>query len=277
MINTRKGIFRILIGIVIQFIPFVSALGTLFILIGVIHFYNGRNEFGPVHKKNIIIGLMIFVIGFICLISYIFLNLNFLINMQSRELSESLFVINITNYIGIIGDVLLFISLFYFVYYFSKPYIYRFFQIGIVIFLIGIIYINFEPIDRSWLELPFSIVCRFIFITGYLNIYNDMKNFRKKFAIKENKNDKKDYLKVAKKEASERGGRVMIPMAQSIHYYKSRKEIDNAKKELELDSEIQLKDQPKAFNYYCSACLYQTNKFNKICPKCREGRLMKTR
>ena len=32
----------------------------------------------------------------------------------------------------------------------------------------------------------------------------------------------------------------------------------------------------KKYKYFCPHCLFQTNEYSKICPKCRRGRLEKT-
>ena len=32
----------------------------------------------------------------------------------------------------------------------------------------------------------------------------------------------------------------------------------------------------KRFKYFCPHCLYQTNEYSKVCPKCRRGRLEET-
>ena len=34
---------------------------------------------------------------------------------------------------------------------------------------------------------------------------------------------------------------------------------------------------PKAYNYYCPQCLFQTNRYSKFCPRCKRGRLKRVK
>ena len=55
-------------------------------------------------------------------------------------------------------------------------------------------------------------------------------------------------------------------------YYK----IKRSKKALEADYNRKISELPKEFNYYCPSCLYQTNDYVKICPKCNNSKLSAT-
>lgn len=42
------------------------------------------------------------------------------------------------------------------------------------------------------------------------------------------------------------------------------------------EAEKTAKNLNKEFDYYCPHCLYQTNEYTKLCPRCRSKRLEKT-
>lgn len=42
------------------------------------------------------------------------------------------------------------------------------------------------------------------------------------------------------------------------------------------EAEEKAKDLPKEFDYFCPACLYQTNELTEFCPKCGNKELRRT-
>lgn len=66
-------------------------------------------------------------------------------------------------------------------------------------------------------------------------------------------------------------GRMALPLPIRLLYWlKLKREKEDIKK----DSERIITSTYKQFNYYCPHCLFQTNDYNKFCPKCRRGRLV---
>jgi lipopolysaccharide biosynthesis regulator YciM len=52
--------------------------------------------------------------------------------------------------------------------------------------------------------------------------------------------------------------------------YKMEEDSVKTKYQQEIDN------LPKKYDYLCKTCLFQTNTFSKICPKCNKGRLSRT-
>jgi lipopolysaccharide biosynthesis regulator YciM len=53
-----------------------------------------------------------------------------------------------------------------------------------------------------------------------------------------------------------------------VEKYRAKQEAKSAKNKAH--------NLPKVFEYYCPHCLFQTNEYTKLCPKCRSHRLVKT-
>jgi hypothetical protein len=61
--NTKTGLLLLMIGALINWIPFVGIVGSLLVLVGAIFVIIGRNPFGHHHDRNVIWSIIIFVIG----------------------------------------------------------------------------------------------------------------------------------------------------------------------------------------------------------------------
>ena len=53
------------IGLALSWIPYVSTIGGLLALIGVIVLFLGRRAYGPEHQRNVVVGGVLLLIGFI--------------------------------------------------------------------------------------------------------------------------------------------------------------------------------------------------------------------
>ena len=61
--RTRTGLLLLLIGVLLQPIPYVGIIGGIIVLIGAILVIIGRKAFGPAHARNTIYSIVIFVVG----------------------------------------------------------------------------------------------------------------------------------------------------------------------------------------------------------------------
>lgn len=62
-----------------------------------------------------------------------------------------------------------------------------------------------------------------------------------------------------------------------FHHHKRKKyETEKMKESTKEQYDKELKNQPKKFDYYCPSCLFQTDTYSKICPKCNKGKLQQT-
>jgi hypothetical protein len=74
------------------------------------------------------------------------------------------------------------------------------------------------------------------------------------------------------------GGAVLLGMLICIYSYqrKEHSNLESADTEARLAGEDIIRTK-KVYAYYCKGCLYQTNKFSKSCPRCRDGVLVKVK
>lgn len=63
--RTALGLLLMVIGLALDWIPYVGALGGLLVLIGVIVLFLGRRAYGPDHQRNVVAGGVLFLIGII--------------------------------------------------------------------------------------------------------------------------------------------------------------------------------------------------------------------
>jgi hypothetical protein len=70
----------------------------------------------------------------------------------------------------------------------------------------------------------------------------------------------------------------LLILAIVLFYYHrtSYKDIKKERSEIKDQSKAELKKLPKVYEFYCPRCLYQTNEEAKLCPNCKEGRLLPT-
>jgi hypothetical protein len=70
----------------------------------------------------------------------------------------------------------------------------------------------------------------------------------------------------------------LLILAIVLYYYHrtSYKDIRKERAEIKDQSNAELKNLPKVYEFYCSRCLFQTNEEAKLCPNCKEGRLLPT-
>jgi hypothetical protein len=63
--RTKTGLLLMIIAFALLWIPYVSSLGALLALIGLIFLWLGRNGFGPAHRRNVLLGGVCVVIGLV--------------------------------------------------------------------------------------------------------------------------------------------------------------------------------------------------------------------
>jgi hypothetical protein len=63
--RTKTGVLLLLIGGLIQWVPFIGIVGSLLILIGAILVILGRKAFGPSHSRNVVLAIVFFFGGLI--------------------------------------------------------------------------------------------------------------------------------------------------------------------------------------------------------------------
>ncbi len=62
--RTKTGIFLLLVGSVLSWVPYgIAILGDLLLFVGAIMVILGRKPFGPVHSRNVIISIVLFLVG----------------------------------------------------------------------------------------------------------------------------------------------------------------------------------------------------------------------
>ena len=61
--RTKVGVLLLLFGALISWIPLIGAVGGLLTLIGAIFVIVGRKAFGTVHRRNVVISIILFFIG----------------------------------------------------------------------------------------------------------------------------------------------------------------------------------------------------------------------
>jgi len=66
--RTKTGVLILLIGSLIGWIPIIGALGGLLTLIGAILVIVGRKAFGSIHRRNVVISIVLFFVGFVIII-----------------------------------------------------------------------------------------------------------------------------------------------------------------------------------------------------------------
>lgn len=63
--RTKTGIFLLLIGTLLSWIPIILIIGYILLLVGAILVILGRKAFGPTHSRNVIISIVMFFIGIV--------------------------------------------------------------------------------------------------------------------------------------------------------------------------------------------------------------------
>ena len=63
--RTKKGVLLLLIGSAIGWLPVIGLLGGLLILVGAIFVILGRKAFGPAHRRNVVISIVLFFVGIV--------------------------------------------------------------------------------------------------------------------------------------------------------------------------------------------------------------------
>ncbi len=66
--RTKTGVLILLIGSLIGWIPIIGALGGLLTLIGAILVILGRKAFGNIHRRNVVISIVLFFVGLVIII-----------------------------------------------------------------------------------------------------------------------------------------------------------------------------------------------------------------
>ena len=61
--RTKTGILLLLVGALAGWIPVIGAVGSLLTLVGAIFVILGRAAFGPVHRRNVLASIVLFVSG----------------------------------------------------------------------------------------------------------------------------------------------------------------------------------------------------------------------
>lgn len=68
--RTKTGILLLLIGTLINWLPFIGLVGSLLILIGAILVILGRKAFGEGHTRNVLIAIILFFVGIVVAIAF---------------------------------------------------------------------------------------------------------------------------------------------------------------------------------------------------------------
>lgn len=67
--RTKTGVLLLLIGSLLTAVPIISVVGFLLIFIGVILVIVGRKAFGPIHSRNILVSIVLFIVGILVVIA----------------------------------------------------------------------------------------------------------------------------------------------------------------------------------------------------------------
>lgn len=67
--RTKTGVLLLLIGSLLTAVPVISVVGLLLIFIGVILVILGRKAFGPIHSRNILVSIVLFIVGVLVVIA----------------------------------------------------------------------------------------------------------------------------------------------------------------------------------------------------------------
>ena len=70
----------------------------------------------------------------------------------------------------------------------------------------------------------------------------------------------------------------LLVLAIVLYYYHRTMYRDIRKERAEIKdlTNTELEKLPKVYDFYCPRCLFQTNDDVKMCPNCKEGRLLPT-
>jgi hypothetical protein len=70
----------------------------------------------------------------------------------------------------------------------------------------------------------------------------------------------------------------ILVLAIVLFYYHrtSYKDIRKERAEIKKQTNAELNNLPKVYEFYCPRCLFQTNEEAKLCPNCKESRLLPT-
>lgn len=63
--RTKTGVLLLFVGTLMSWIPILQLFGYLLILIGVILVILGRKAFGPVHARNVVVSVILFIVGIV--------------------------------------------------------------------------------------------------------------------------------------------------------------------------------------------------------------------
>src|SRR2546427_10291171 len=63
--RTKTGVLLLLIGTLLQWLPLISIIGVILLLVGAILVILGRKAFGPAHARKVMISILLFFIGVI--------------------------------------------------------------------------------------------------------------------------------------------------------------------------------------------------------------------
>jgi len=63
--RTKTGVLLLLIGTLLQWLPLISIVGVILLLVGAILVILGRKAFGPAHARKVVISILLFFIGII--------------------------------------------------------------------------------------------------------------------------------------------------------------------------------------------------------------------
>ena len=66
--RTSNGLLLVIIGLALSWLPYISALGGLLVLIGVVLLFMGRRAYGPEHQRFVVLGGILILITFLATI-----------------------------------------------------------------------------------------------------------------------------------------------------------------------------------------------------------------
>jgi MFS family permease len=67
--RTKTGVFLLLIGTLLTWIPVIGFVGYVLVFVGVILVILGRKAFGPAHSRNVILSVVLFIVGIFVVIA----------------------------------------------------------------------------------------------------------------------------------------------------------------------------------------------------------------
>src|SRR2546426_776904 len=66
--RTKTGVLLLIVGSLLTWVPVISLIGGILVLVGVILVILGRRAFGPTHSRNVVLSVVLFLVGIVVVI-----------------------------------------------------------------------------------------------------------------------------------------------------------------------------------------------------------------